>query len=176
MRLAASLAAVAVTLSASSAALADEMIIKRPGAHPNYLLDIEPHGVLGSGDNTDFVGPGARFTLILVDNGFVKSINNNVGIGIGADLLHTKHADVLFIPVVMQWNFFLSQNWSVFGEPGIAFWGNDDGLHRSKRDNGRDIIFIAGGGRYHFNKSMALTMRAGVSRYSLLNVGVSFFL
>lgn len=174
MRLAASLAAVAVTLSASSAALADEMIIRRPGAHTNYLLDIEPHGV--TNDNIDFIGPGARFTLILVDNGFVKSINNNVGIGIGADLFHSKNVDVLFIPVVMQWNFFLSQNWSVFGEPGIAFWANDDGVHRTKRGDSRDWLFIAGGGRYHFSKSLALTMRAGVSRYNLLNVGVSIFL
>ncbi len=173
MRFVAAAAALTATLSVSSLALADEVVISRPGAHTPYVLDIEPHVI--TNDNTDFFGPGARFTLTLVDNGFVKSINNNVGLGIGTDLLHSRYGDTLFIPVAMQWNFFISRNWSVFGEPGVGFYLNDNGLHKSSRGLG-DWIFIAGGGRYHFSNSVALTMRLGLTRYNLFTIGVSFFL
>src|SRR5690606_41027704 len=49
-----------------------------------------------------------RGTIELIDNGFVPSINNTVGLGFGADI--TPNA--LWIPVVLQWNFFLSNRWS----------------------------------------------------------------
>lgn len=160
--------ALAASTFAGSAA-ADESIIKNPGDHPDYRFEAEPHGLIGFGGpfekgGTDF-GAGFRGTIIIVDNGFVKSINNSVGIGFGGDLFF-KHGTV-FIPVVMQWNFWLSTHWSVFGEPGIGFAPN------AFRD--RDIIhpvFMLGG-RYHFNEKVSLTMRLG---YPAFSIGASFFL
>ena len=91
-----------------------------------------------------------RRTLELVDNGFVSSINNTVGIGFGLDWLSPGDRNVFWVPVVMQWNFWLSDEWSVFGEPG-------GGLYFGKA-SGFSPAFYAGG-RYHFNDAIALTMR-----------------
>jgi hypothetical protein len=66
----------------------------------------------------------------------------------------------------MQWNFWLSTHWSVFGEPGLAFGS----------DNGRGTFLwpaFYAGGRYHFTDRIALTMRLGYPDFSL---GVSFLL
>jgi len=150
-------------------ASADESIIKNPGDHPDYRFEAEPHGLIGfggpfEGGRTDF-GAGFRGTIILMDNGFVKSINDSVGIGFGGDLFF-RHG-TLFIPVVMQWNFWLSTHWSVMGEPGIGFAPNP--FHD------RSVIHpvIDLGARYHFNEKIALTMKIG---YPAISVGVSFFL
>jgi hypothetical protein len=114
--------------------------IKHPGDHPDYSIEIEPHLLAAflltrAGDG---VGLGGRFTIPIVKNGFVSSINNNVGIGFGLDWAHYNGCyyyyyydprfgydcptfNTFIIPVVMQWNFFLAKRWSVFGEPGLAF-------------------------------------------------------
>lgn len=159
----------AIGVAGESEARADESIIKNPGDHPSYRFEAEPHGLIGFGGpfetgRTDF-GAGFRGTIILVDNGFVKTINNSVGIGFGGDVFF-RHG-TLFIPVVMQWNFWLSTHWSVFGEPGLGIAANPFG-------NGDVVnpVFMLGG-RYHFNERIALTMRVG---YPSVSVGVSFFL
>src|SRR5262245_53658832 len=111
----------AVTLAAGSA-LADSSTIKLPGAHPSYVFEAEPHAIIAPFD--DFApGVGFRGTIELVDNGFVTTINNTVGIGFGVDWTDKNFR----LPVVMQWNFWLSRNWSVFGEPGgvLNFKKND---------------------------------------------------
>jgi hypothetical protein len=159
-----------VTLTAP-AAHADTSVIKYPGLHPDYAVELEPHLIVGPlplpGPGRDRpgvgFGPGVRATFEIVDNGFIKTINNTVGIGVGADLAIGDRTGV-WVPVVMQWNFFLSENWSVFGEPGAGLW------------IGRDVFpsptFYAGG-RYHFARNMTLTMRVG---YPMLSVGLSFLL
>lgn len=150
-------------------ARADESIIKNPGDHPEYHFEAEPHGLLG------FAGPfergrselglGFRGTIVIVQNGFVSSINNSVGIGFGADLF--PRGGTVFIPVVMQWNFWLTTHWSVFGEPGIGLAANPG----PGRDAVNPILMV--GGRYHFNDKISLTMRIG---YPYISVGASFFL
>ncbi len=179
--------------SIATHAVADTSTIKRPGAHPRYTLEAEPHFSVGVGgapgpiEGNGF-GPGGRFTLELVDNGFISSINNTVGIGFGADLLFWGDADVdvcegpvnnrtcvresrdyreLVLPVVMQWNFWVSRDWSVFGEPGVAYR-----VRRNADDRIDPFVFYAGG-RYHFGDNLSLTMRVG---YPSVSVGVSFLL
>ncbi|MFO0673506.1 MAG: hypothetical protein U0235_28470 [Polyangiaceae bacterium] len=71
-------------------------------------------------------GVGFRGTFTLVQQGFVPSINNSVGLGVGADFFVPRKGDLaIVLPAVMQWNFWLSTHWAVFGEPGVAL-----GLHR----------------------------------------------
>lgn len=163
----ASLVACALACTASPAR-ADEMIIKTPGDHPSYRFEAEPHGLVGFGGpfergRSDF-GAGFRGTIIFLDNGFVKSINNSVGVGFGGDFFFDS--SVLYVPVVMQWNFWLSTHWSVFGEPGVGVAANPE--------KGRDAVgpHVSVGGRYHFSDKIALTMRAGYPSFAL---GVSFF-
>jgi hypothetical protein len=159
------LACLFATVLCASPARAEESIINQPGEHPRYGIDVEPHVLVGYGgfgikDGTP--GVGVRGTFILVENGFVPSINNNVGLGLGFDAFLSGGA--IDIPVVMQWNFFLSTHWSVFGEPGI-------GLELG----GRGVLHAvaAVGGRYHFTEHIALTMRLG---YPTASIGVAFLL
>jgi hypothetical protein len=187
---------VALGVSIASPARADRSIIKQPGQHPDYSFEAEPHGLFdlwgvpGPGDGTGF-GVGFRGSIPIVKNGFVKTINNNVAISFGLDWLrfdvddwcrrfrpnrlmpscgYDDDFDIFWLPVAMQWNFFLSENWSVFGEPGLALRINDDHFHDHLD---LDFVFYAGG-RLHFNDKVSLTMRLGWP--SALSVGVSFFL
>lgn len=175
-------------LTTASHTSADTSTIKRPGAHPDYFFEVEPHLVLGFLDppgahGNEGFGPGFRGTFEIVDNGFISKINNSVGIGVGLDWMfygdycdgdgnnrRCNDADAILIPVVMQWNFWLSRNWSVFGEPGLMFVFDDDGGDRDLHV--RPFVFFAGG-RFHFTEKISLTMRAGWPYFS---VGVSFFL
>jgi hypothetical protein len=159
--------AIALLSWASESRAAEQSVIKFPGEHPSYFFEAEPHAVFGFGGGIghDFIpGLGFRGTFIIVQNGFVPSINNSVGIGVGGDF-YIANASVIGIPVVMQWNFFLTTHWSVFGEPGVGF---AVGTH------GGSAIhpIIAAGGRYHFTEKIALTMRIG---YPFATVGVSIF-
>ena len=148
------------TLAFSASAHADRSIIKYPGDHPDYVFEAEPHLVVGPIPDF-FPGAGFRGTIELVDNGFISSINNTIGIGFGADINSDGGG---WIPVVMQWNFWLSENWSVFGEPG--------GVVRFGKHEGVAPAFFAGG-RFHFSEYITLTLRAGYPGFS---VGVSFLL
>jgi hypothetical protein len=145
--------------SSAASALADVSTIKLPGAHPDYIFEAEPHALVAPFDAFR-PGVGFRGTFVIVQNGFISSINNSIGIGIGADW--TK--DHFRVPVVMQWNFWLSRNWSVFGEPGgLIDFGKKPKPHPA---------FYAGG-RFHFTERITLTMRVG---HPTASVGVSFLL
>jgi hypothetical protein len=187
-----------VTLTSS--AWADRLIIKQPGAHPRYGFEAEPHlllGLLGAPgpSSGDGFGLGFRGSVPIVDNGFVKTINNNVAISFGADWVHyggdrrrvcnrdtcwyadDYDVESIYLPVAMQWNFFLSENWSVFGEPGLAirihWWEYENDWYREDDSDVdlRPVFYV--GGRLHFNDSITLTMRLG---YPTFSVGVSFLL
>lgn len=169
-------------------ALADDTI-KHPGDHPSYSVEAEPHVLLGW-DNiyaSGGYGVGGRFSIPIVQNGFVQSINNSVAISFGMDLMHYEgctfrgigcSASYLFFPVAMQWNFFVGQRWSVFGEPGLTiFHGFVDDCAPGTNDcvrpsvNGiRPALWI--GGRYHLSETVSLTLRIGWPAFTF---GVSFF-
>ena len=76
-------------------------------------------------------------------------------------------AETLIFPVVFQWNFWLSEAFSVFGEPGLAL------VHESV--GGLDLapFVLWGGGRYRFSDTVTLTGRIG---FPSLSLGVSFLL
>jgi hypothetical protein len=174
-----------------------ESIIKNPGDHPNYKVEIEPQAALGWGHlyHGNGFGVGARFSIPIVDVGFVKSINDSVAISFGFDWLRYGDcyyyenrgnrrlgygcgASYFVFPVAMQWNFWLSPNWSVFAEPGLyLFHGVYDDYCDVRFVNcvqptktSVDLAFFAGG-RFHFNETIALTMRLG---YPTSSFGVSF--
>ncbi len=153
-------------LACTRPAAADQMVIKFPGLHPAYVFEAEPHGLVAPHANF-LPGVGFRGTINLVHNGFVTTINNNVGIGFGLDWVDKG----VWLPVVMQWNFWLSRNWSVFGEPGLAFRVGE--RLSGKHDDHLGVLGLWVGGRFHFTDRVALTMRVGRPTFS---VGVSFLL
>ena len=187
----------AVCANASNAGA--QSIIKNPGDHPRYSVEMEPHVNLGWANrgyagSSAALGAGARFSIPIVHNGFISSINNSVAISFGLDYLrygcnvrfvNTDYdcgASYLLFPVAMQWNFWLSPKFSVFGEPGLYIYHGffDDicsgpGNQRfctTPTQTSVDFMFHAGG-RFHINDTVALTLRVG---YPTLSFGVSFLL
>ena len=181
---------VPLVVAASREARADDTI-KRPGDHPNYTFEIEPHAVIGWDDiyATGGFGAGVRVSIPLVQNGFIPTINNSVAITFGAELIRYDAcyysgfcgAWYLEFPVAMQWNFFVAQRWSVFGELGLfVSKGFFDGCSNITANLGcsnpsefglRPALYV--GGRYHVNDRIAVTMR--IWRYPTVSVGASFF-
>jgi hypothetical protein len=156
----------AVVLASASARADEHSIIRNYGDHPRYVFEAEPHLTLGFGypyDYGNYLGFGFRGTFHITD-GFVSSINDSIGIGVGMDFAPGFGGGYFIVPVVMQWNFWLSTHWSVFGEPGLAFTNGPLSAVTP--------VFYAGG-RFHFTERIALTMRLGYPDFS---VGVSFLL
>ena len=135
----------------------------------------------------------------IVQNGFVPSINNSVAISFGVDWVHYSgtgcyvyntgphlytgpcydvgDANTLFFPVVMQWNFFVARQWSVFGEPGLVIYHgffdyctNAPAGCQNPSSTGVDVALYVGG-RYHVSDHVALVLRIG---YPTFSFGVSF--
>ncbi|HZU84692.1 MAG TPA: hypothetical protein VE987_17300 [Polyangiaceae bacterium] len=183
----AALAAV-VVVGGERAARADDTI-KRPGDHPSYPVEIEPHALFGWGDvyAAGGFGVGARFAIPVVRNGFVPQINNAVAVSFGLDWIHYDScwyhgdcsANYFDLPVAMQWNFYVAQRWSVFGEPGVLlYFGSYPSCPLAPNlcpnhppGTGVEPAFFLGG-RYHLTDSASLTMRIGFPTFSF---GVSFF-
>lgn len=191
----AALPLLALTAGAKTAR-ADTLIIQHAGDHPRYVFEAEPHLVLGVIDPPGYAsgngfGLGFRGSIPIVQNGFIPKLNNSVAIGFGVDFVRYGRGDFcrnggplaqcmdtvrneafneFYFPVVIQWNFFLSRNWSVFGEPGFALnyhgWNGPTDL-----DIDPFIFFV--GGRWHFSDRITLTMRIG---YPAFSVGCSFLL
>jgi hypothetical protein len=140
-------------------------------------------------------GIGVRGTIEILPDGFIPKLNDSVGIGFGLDWVHYDlapygggcrrfeptadnvpvcvdagggggSASYWYVPVVMQWNFWLHPRWSVFGEPGLAISHGAAAGFSVAPD-------IAVGGRFHASDSVALTLRLG---YPAVTFGVSFLL
>jgi hypothetical protein len=177
-------------------------IIKQPGLHPRYDFEFEPHLVLAFDDPFAYhsdtgIGLGARFDVPLMHQGPISTINNNMALGFGLDFVHYQDCDGeswtgtrdyvydcsgngLFIPFVLQWNFYITDLITVFGEPGIgiryswlpvdAAWaGNPRG---SNTDSDLDALpVLETGAKFMFGKTAGLTVRLG---YPHFTVGGSF--
>jgi len=177
------LAASALLLTQEASA---QLIIKNPSDHPDYRVELEPHGTFSPWNNAFgygrryrgyglTAGAGFRATIEIVDP-VIPKLNNTIGITFGVDFTNCPYCYpnefALWFPVGAQWNFFLTRKWSVFGELGIV-------PHTNGFFDGRygDPIFVepmfAVGGRYHFRDKITLTMRLGTP---FISVGVSWML
>jgi hypothetical protein len=142
------LKAVAVALVALAAALVPTTAhaqIRQPGAHPDYVVDLEPHLVwqyAATEDFSDGLGLGLRASIPVLRNGPVTTINNNFAIGFGLDWTHFSedcgratviignvrvgsnvgncYANHFIIPIVAQWNFFFTPVIGAFAELGLG--------------------------------------------------------
>jgi hypothetical protein len=173
----------AATLTLLSPDARAELVIKRPNDHPVYRAELEPHANFilyryrdyGYGGrryrpfgDAEF-GGGFRASIELADPAFIPKINNTVAITFGLDFTNCYYCRRdfnIWSPVALQWNFFLTDRWSVFAEIGGIL--RTDGFFY---DAWIDPAFWVGG-RFHFNDKVSLTMRAGLPWVS---VGVSFF-
>jgi len=193
----------ALVLSTNDAAAVS--IIKDPHP-PQYGVEIEPHLDVNffTWDNypgTSY-GPGLRVGIPIAGPAFVPKINDSVAISFGADLVHFEgytdscvnapgapcgaaHYEypgfwALYFPVTLQWNFWLTDKWSVFGEPGLAirhsFYPSgycSDFVGFGCYNETRLLFAFYVGGRWHFSDRTALTLRVGYP--TGFSVGLSFF-
>ena len=133
----AGVALVGVLLAFSSRAAAQ---VKQPGAHPSYVVEIDPHLLLQYGDRLtghQGLGFGARAMVPFLHNGPVPQINNDIGISFGADVGFFGGDEIcrrrgvsfyasdcsafnLLFPVAGEWNFYLTPLISVFVVLGIV--------------------------------------------------------
>lgn len=189
-----------------------ESIIKNPGDHPDYSVELEPHLVLqyaGRYWGGEGWGPGIRVNIPIVENGFVSTINNNVAIGFGMDIAfgdndcgwwwHRNRFDWrrdprwsgvecsttdFWFPAVMQWNFWLTDVISVFGEPGFAiahhrwsyeWWCGAAGGPICEYDDSKTRVrpVFFGGARFMFSDSVGATVRIG---YPYISGGINIML
>lgn len=189
--LAAGVFALASVSSFSSSSSATSII--RDASPPQYHVEIEPHLNIqwfGFDYASDGLGPGIRFGIPIMSPGFIKKINDSVAINFGADFLyyHPIHnwcdrngcysGDsfwVLYSPVTLQWNFWLTEKWSVFGEPGLTFRVPFSDYCDGRWCDKGSLVWFAfyAGARWHFGERTALTMRLGYPNG--ISVGVSFF-
>ncbi len=187
-----------------------EAQIKQPGAHARYSVELEPHvlsmwnrGPLGY--RGDGYGIGGRVSIPLFHNGPIDRINNNMAIGFGLDYVHFGYdddrwcrvndpawcgrrwnidADVFWLPVALQWNFFVHRRVSVFGEVGFAIQHISADRVRPCGpmdpesycvEHYRDTDFFeplfSPGARFHLTDTITLTGRIG---FPHLTLGASF--
>ena len=136
---------------------------------------------------SDGFGVGARFSIPIVDNGFVSAINNSVAIGFGLDLLHY---DSCWYNAPLQRELHshpgrdaveLLRRARAGASSASRVSSSSTAFSRTARRSfacpGRPRVTsiepaLYLGGRYHFNDKMSLTMRVG---FPSISIGVSFF-
>jgi hypothetical protein len=181
-----------------------QAVVRQPGNHPHYNVEIEPHLAFQwtdrQGADNGF-GPGVRFNIPFVHNGPIKSINNNIGISFGLDITfggggygcypndrrvagYDCSVTEFWLPVAMQWNFFLTKVISVFGEPGFAIahrrwsypWycnGNNQALCDDHFNRTTFEPVFWGGGRFMFSDKVGATIRLG---FPMITAGINILL
>lgn len=177
----------------SLAPTADAVSIIKDPSPPKYKIEVEPHlnvqyffrdtyGAYG-------FGPGVRLSIPIMSPGFIKKINDSVAISFGADLLRLNSRSLcdrsgcydygfwaFYSPIALQWNFWLTDKWSVFGEPGLVLrtpFGGDCERFGCRGSSSFVWWSFYAGARYHFSDSVALTLRGGYP--TGVSVGVSIF-
>jgi hypothetical protein len=171
--------------------------INNPGQHEHYSAELEPHLVWQwDGDeaaSSDGLGVGFRASIPLMQDGPVSSINNNLALTFGLDWAHFSGCglygphdgcgeDDFWVPITLQWNFFLTPVVSVFPEFGLGFRdaifsydrvaGACDG--RNCRSSYLDVYPVLWlGGRFRVSRAINVVVRLGTPS---LQLGVSFFI
>ncbi len=158
------------------AAAKPHVIINKPGqgARP-MMLDL--HG--GFSHFGTGLSVGARFSIPIVENGFVPPINNTVSITFGGDFYWVKldrdrYAAAVGFPVTLQWRFLFTDKLSAFGEMGANIFLHPDLI----AGDGwfwypGSWVIAAIGGRFKINESISLVGRLG-NPYSSFGASFTF--
>lgn len=123
-------------------------------------------------------GAGFRADLPLIHSGLLARTDDELALSIGVDayfanFYHQYYSGGPYVipSAVLQWNFYLGPNWSVFPELGVALYvGNGDDLPRGLPVYA--ALDVGVGVRYHFSNRNALLFR--VNRPTGLQIGVTF--
>jgi hypothetical protein len=195
--------AFALGVCASNAHADETTVIYGARAPIGYGVEIEPHLLLGTSPPGNGAGSGAgigaRGSVVVAPDGFIRGVNDSIAISFGLDVGHYSAAwglngyrdqclhfepgpagtsictevtsnggtsNYVYVPIVMQWNFWLTQRWSVFGEPGLnTFFLANHGAGIAP------ALYL--GGRFQITDRITITARLG---YPTFTLGASFFL
>ncbi len=134
-------------------------------APDGFIRDVNDSVAIGFG--VDYGHYAARYAL----NGYRDQCLNfepgPAGTSICTDVSSNGGSyNYLFIPVVMQWNFWLTDKFSAFGEPGLSLYHvGGQGFSAAP------ALYV--GGRLRLTDTITLTARIG---YPTFSFGVSFLL
>lgn len=164
--------------------------IGSPGHHQHYNVELEPHLVWQwTGDEAaldDGVGFGFRASIPIIQDGPVPTINNNLAISFGFDWAWFGECRAyggncsendFWVPITVQWNFFLTPVVSLFPEFGLGFRDaifDYDVACGSRNCRGSSLEVhpvLWFGARFHLAQSFALTVRLGTPS---LQLGAAF--
>jgi hypothetical protein len=160
------------TLFATTTAAGDTLIVEEPNNHPDYLVELEPHVaalfwrrtihrrfvIIDADAGQPEFGAGLRANLEIVDP-VIPFLNNTIALT--ASIVTTSCSTFcgeklqMFFPIGAQWNFYLTDKWSVYADIGLIV-RTTDGFSNTFGDFLADI-----GGRYHFSDTVVLNARIG---------------
>ena len=161
--------------------------IDSPRHHKHYSAEIEPHLVWQwTGDEAavdDGIGLGFRVAIPIMQDGPVPTINNNLAIAFGLDWAYFSDrcfeisADCsendFWIPITLQWNFFLTEMISIFPEMGLGFRDailDYDVCRGGRRCTDSDLevhLVLWFGARFRITDQFAIIARLGVPSLTL---------
>lgn len=120
--------------------------------HPDVAFDAH----LAAGWSED-LGIGFRADVPVLSEGIIAGTDDDLRVSLGADLVwFFNHEGFGLYPVVaLQWNFYLSPEWSIFPEVGMVL------LFGEREHNWRTFVAptVGFGVRWHWNESNALLIR-----------------
>jgi hypothetical protein len=173
---------------------------------PPYSVEVEPHLVLQLFNEPahadEGFGPGVRLSIPIIEQGPIRTIDNNMALGFGFDLTffddcHDRYwydrywgwaenceATDWWFPVVWQWNFVFTPVVSVLAEAGLAIdherisWEGPCAPNSPELCDYDDTdthlrVVVAGGGRFMVADTVGITLRLGTP---YISAGVSLLL
>lgn len=142
---------------------------------------LEAHGTLSAYEG---IGAGIRGEFVALPNGAIPNLNDDISFTAGGDAIlffdgddhdhahdHDDEGLGIWASGAVQWNFYLSKEWSVFPELGMWLQFGEDGRHHD--DDAFDMDLLVGlGVRYHLGGRSAILFR--IEHPGLLHIGMQF--
>lgn len=145
---------------------------------------LEAHGTLSAYEG---IGAGIRGEFVVLPSGALPNVNDDISFTAGGDAIlffdddghdhgrfdsHDHDGGLgIWAAAAVQWNFYLSQQWSVFPELGMWLQFGRDGRH--DHDDAFDMDLLVGlGVRYHLGGRSAILFR--IEHPGLLHIGMQF--
>ena len=134
-------------------------------APDGFIRDVNDSVAIGLG--LDFGHYAARYALNGYRDQCLQFEPGPAGTMVCTDVTSNGGSyNYVFVPLVLQWNFWLTDRFSAFGEPGLSLY------HLGNEGFGATPALYVGG-RIRLTNDITLTARIG---YPTLSIGVSFLM
>ncbi len=119
-------------------------------------------------------GVGGRLEFPIVPEGLLERADDDLTLSLGAEVFfpENRYGASVWPLGALQWNFYLSDRWSVFPELGVVGFAGDDHHHDFVHTGPIIAPFLGFGARLHISPRAALLAR--VSWPAGFQLGVAF--